>query len=39
VGVAQTRTYVDAPELLNGVKGDNLLQQVVPVLTLDAEHD
>ena len=39
MGVARTRTYVDAPELLNGVKGDNLLQQVVPILTLDVEQD
>jgi hypothetical protein len=26
------KTYVDTPELLNGVKGDDLLQQLCPVV-------
>ena len=27
-------TYMDAPELLDGVEGDDLLQEIVPVVTL-----
>lgn len=27
------QTYVDAPEFLNGIKGNNFLQEVVPVIT------
>lgn len=28
------RTYVDTPELLDGIKGDDLLQKIVPVVAL-----
>lgn len=27
-------TYVDAPELLDGVEGDNFLEQIVPIVAL-----
>jgi hypothetical protein len=27
-------TYVDSPELLNGIEADNLLEQIGPVVTL-----
>lgn len=28
-------SYVDAPELLNGIKGDNLFEEIIPVVILD----
>jgi hypothetical protein len=30
----RNRTYVDTPELLNRVKSDDLLKQIVPIVTL-----
>lgn len=34
----QDEAYVDAPKLLDGVKGDDFLQQIVPIVTLRAVH-
>ena len=34
-GELELETYVNSPELLNRVEGDNLLQQVIPVVTLE----
>ena len=34
-GELELKTYVNAPELLNRVESDNLLQQVIPVIALE----
>lgn len=31
-------SYVDAPELLNRVEGDDLLQEVIPIMVLEASQ-
>lgn len=34
VNLREPETYVDTPKLLDGIEGDDFLQQIIPVIAL-----